>query len=375
MRMVKAVRALWTLGIAAMTLLPFTGVASANYVTDLSTERSGSVLVFPKVIWDGTRDTIIRVANTSNSMVHVHCFYVNGAQSCGETDFDFFLTKQHPTHWTASMGRSYSDAGILAGRIPPAPMGFVGEVKCIQVDLSGVPTRGNALKGDAVLRSSNGDVSEYNALAFQGNSVLTTSDPNSTGPGDLVYDLTPAHASGMYSSCPATLLLNHMAENQSPGSPPGAPSLDPISGLPLNTELTLVPCNEDLENQISSKVVVQFAIRDEFERAYSTSTTVSCFMNEPLGKIGGPGLNPFTYGVLGTATAYTRITPAPDSGGVIGVAEEFRGGTITPSGLQGGRGAAAFNLQMEGNRYDPTTDADGNPVPGKTDHLIVPLPF
>ena len=364
MRMVKAVRALWTLGIAAVALLPFAGVASANYVTDISTERSGSVLVFPKVIWDGTRDTIIRVANTSNSMVHVHCFYVNGAQSCGETDFDFFLTKQHPTHWTASMGRTSSDAGILAGRIPPAPLGFVGEIKCVQVDLSGFPTGGNALKGDAVLRSNNGDVSEYNALAFQRNSNLTGSDPRSTGPGDLVYDLTPAtlqDGTGMYSACPDTLLLNHMAENST-----AMPGLDPISGLPMTTELTLVPCNEDLENQISSRVTVQFSIYNEFEQHLSTSTTVSCYLNQKLGQIGvtGPN-NPFTYSALGTASAYTRITPADGSGAVIGVAEEFRGG----------RGAAAFNLQTEGNRYDAATNGDGDSRTGKTDHLIVPLPF
>jgi hypothetical protein len=356
-----------------MTLLPLVGVASANYATDLSTERSGSILVFPKVIWDGTRDTVIRVANTSNSLVHVKCFYVNGAQqSCAETDFSFFLTKQHPTHWTASTGRSpIRDAGLQLGAIPPAPLGFVGELKCVQVDLGGSPTRGNALKGDAVLRSRDGDVSEYNALAFQGNADMNADGGNSTGPGDLVYDLTPTHTSGMYSACPDTLLLNHMAENST-----AVPGLDPISGLPINTELTLVPCNEDLENQISSRVVVQFAIRNEFEQPFSTSTTVNCFMNLPLGQIGALGPNnPFTFSVLGTASAYTRITPADGNGGVVGVAEEFRGGALTPTGLQGGRGAAAFNLQTEGNRYDGATSGDGEPRTGKTDHLIVPLPF
>ncbi|MFN8640742.1 MAG: hypothetical protein U0802_03445 [Candidatus Binatia bacterium] len=45
----------------------------------VTTEKSSSILVFPKVISDGTRDTVIQITNTSNSMVHAHCFYVNGA--------------------------------------------------------------------------------------------------------------------------------------------------------------------------------------------------------------------------------------------------------------------------------------------------------
>jgi hypothetical protein len=346
-----------------MALLPFAGAASADYATDLSTERSGSVLVYPKVIWDGTRDTIIRIANTSNSMVRVKCFYVNGAprQNCSETDFEFFLTKQHPTHWTASGGRMYSDGGFLTGAVPPAPLGFVGEVKCVQVDLSGAPLRGNALKGDAVLRSITGDVSEYNALSFQGNTDMNAADPNSTGLGDLVYDLTPTNRGGMYSACPDTLLLNHMAENST-----AAPANDPISGLPINTELTLVPCSEDLENQIPKSVIVQFSIYNEFEQHLSTSTTVNCYLNTTLGQIGvlGPN-NPFTYSALGTASAYTRITPADGNGAVVGLAEEFRAGA----------GAAAFNLQTEGNRFDAATNGNGDPRTGKADHLIIPLPF
>jgi len=363
--------------VVATMLLPLASVASANYATDISTERSGSVLVYPKVIWDGTRDTVIRIANTSNSLVRVHCFYVNGADSCGETDFTFFLTKQHPTHWTASSGRMYSEPGLLLGAIPPAPLGFVGEVKCIQVDLGGAPLRGNALKGDAVLRSREGDVSEYNAISFQGNSDMNVADGNSTGPGDLVYDLTPNNPNGMYSACPDTLLLNHMAESTwdtQAGAP--LPSIDPVSGLPINTELTLAPCNEDLENQIPSKVTVQFWIKNEFEQPFSTSTTVNCYLNKPLGQIGvlGPG-NPFTYNVLGTPSAYTRITPADGNGGVIGLGEEFRGAIQTPTGPVDGRAGATYNLQTEGNRYDAATNGDGDPRTGDTDHLIIPLPF
>src|SRR5262249_6995928 len=83
-----------------------------------STRRRRLSLGFPRVISDGTRDTIIQITNTSNSMVHAHCFYVNGALTFPEfppgptnpprwveTDFDIWLTKQQPTHWVVSKGR------------------------------------------------------------------------------------------------------------------------------------------------------------------------------------------------------------------------------------------------------------------------------
>ncbi|HEX7408476.1 MAG TPA: hypothetical protein VF515_12605, partial [Candidatus Binatia bacterium] len=119
MYMVKPVRVLWVLGIAVVGLLPLAGIASAS-VNDVSTERGGSIIVFPKVVWDGTRDTIIQIGNMSNSMVHAHCFYVNAAPvnpslppsstnppQWNETDFDIWLTRQQPTHWVASLGRRW----------------------------------------------------------------------------------------------------------------------------------------------------------------------------------------------------------------------------------------------------------------------------
>lgn len=431
MYMVKPVRVLWVLGIAVVGLLPLAGIASAS-VNDVSTERGGSIIVFPKVVWDGTRDTIIQIGNMSNSMVHAHCFYVNAAPvnpslppsstnppQWNETDFDIWLTRQQPTHWVASLGRRWGsfsgldgNAGLSPGLVPPVPLGFIGELKCIQVDESGTPLRANALKGEATLRNLAGDVSEYNAVAFQGNPDMTASDPRSTDPSsDLVLDLTTATASdtgnntGMYSACPDTLLLNHFAElspdmvidqigicapvcvaGPHTGGPcmPSTASTDcGIGGLcggcPVSTELTLVPCQEDFENQQGAAVTVQFLIINEFEQAFSTSTTVSCYMNLPLGLIGTAGNNSFTYSVLGTLSAYSRITPATGHGGVIGVAEEFRGATSNPplvgavSGF-GPKTAAAFNLEIEGNRFDAATNGKGDSRPGVTDHIIIPLP-
>jgi len=328
MRMVKPVRMLWALGIAAVGLLPLAGAASAQstYATDLSTERGGSILVFPKVIWDGTRDTVIKISNTSNSMVHVHCFYVNGAQQCNETDFDFWLTRQQPTIWVASLGRAYlPDAGLFPGLIPPVPQGFEGELKCVQVDEALIPLRGNALTGQANLVDDIGDVSQYNALSFQGNP-----DMNAIG-GDtnMTLDLTPFNQGGTYSACPAVLLFDHFAEGVT----------DMVADASLSTELTLVPCSEDLENQIPSSRTVNFDIINEFENHFSVGLTFSCWFNEPLNdrRFGGA----LGISALLTQSAYSRITSS--NGGVIGLAEEFRDGT----------GAAAFNLETEGYQAAP----------------------
>jgi hypothetical protein len=151
----------------------------------LTTEKSASVLVFPKVIANGTRDTIIQITNTSNSMVHAHCFYVNAAPTnpslpphpvlnpplWQEIDFDIWLTKQQPTHWVVSRGRPVNpndpvcdrtadnyecpDSGIDPGRVPPVVADFVGELKCVEVDASGAPISGNHLKGEATVVTQN----------------------------------------------------------------------------------------------------------------------------------------------------------------------------------------------------------------------------
>lgn len=163
-------------------------LAAGGAAAEVTTERSASILVFPKVISDGTRDTIIQITNTSNSMVHAHCFYVNGGLTFPdgldgepdsgdefpspanpilwtEVDFDIWLTKQQPTYWVVSQGRlvnpadepctrddtECANAGFDPGRVPPVVENFTGELKCIEVDASGAPLSGNHLKGEATL--------------------------------------------------------------------------------------------------------------------------------------------------------------------------------------------------------------------------------
>lgn len=329
---------------------------------DTTTEESGSIVVWPKVVNSEGRDTVIQLANTGNTLVHAHCYYTN-AQLLNpeappspfnpplwqEVDFFVWLTRQQPTHWTVSNGRTISPldpfgedgAGIDPGFVPPVPDNFVGDLVCVEVDSDGNPVSGNKLKGEATLFfTGDGDVSKYSAIAILGG-------PNAGATGrELQLD------NDQYNSCPNVLMLNHFAY--------GAP--DPVvqdlgdcgdgnESCPITTELTLVPCQRDYENQIPGTVNVFFEIFNEFENRFSTTTSVTCWLNEDLDDIGSG--NVFTPSVLGTLTALTRIEPTGTSGGLLGVAEEFHAGPP-----ESRASIAASNLFIEGSRFDPGAGRD-----------------
>ena len=395
-------------------------MTAAAAPADITTERSASILIFPKLVFDSTGlqtgtpvDTIVQISNTGNQMVFAHCFYVNAAPpdptrppsptnvpSWQEVDFDIFLTKQQPTHWLLSSGRQNNpgdracsstivcqptpvcvggaddgmvcpngqgdcqspgvcthkesgslnadccDAGFDPGRIPPASNDpFTGELKCIEVDSSGAPINGNHLKGEATIVTTDGraEVSEYNAIGVLGlNTDLSSNDSDNTlclGGG-----VRPGCRSGAeYNGCPQTVILNHFAEG----------ATDPVvealgnGKSSVSTELTLVPCTEDFENQAPPSVVVQFLITNELEETFSTSTTVTCWGNFRLNTIGSVG-RIFEVGFLGTRFAQTRMFPAADDQpGFIGVVEEFH---TQPTASTPITSRAALNLHDEGAR-------------------------
>lgn len=307
----------------------------------ITTEQSGTMIVFPKVIWDGTTDTIIQITNTGNSIARARCYYIDASRGqCSETDFDILLTKRQPTIWAVSQGRSRLDEGFSPGLVPAMPEGFTGELKCIQVSESGEMQPSNSLKGEATLRTRNGDVGEYNAIAFRGGDTVPSADNGST---------LSLSATGDLSRCPSTVILNHFEDGVVD------PVLDEFRvGGAVTTELTLVPCSEDLENQIPGSVTVQVRVFDEFEQSQSGSFPVQCWVSDQLTATGTTFGGAFQDGNLGV-TRQARLTVVgtcsvtggsctADGGcpssetcltkGVIGVAEEFRAG--------GAR--AAFNL-------------------------------
>jgi len=398
------------------------GVMTASARADVTTERGASILAFPKVLANaGTdSDTIIQITNISNSMVHARCFYVNaqldanGQPLWQETDFNIWLTKQQPTHWQVSAGRFVNPnddcfennqivpdqcdgAGIDPGAVPPVPTDFIGELKCIEVDGAGNPIGGNHLKGEATIKTG-GDVVKYNAVGIEGTELagatgntLLLNQP--AGGGDVV---------GQYNACPTTLIVNHFAEgvtnpvilaNERGGTCDvgGSPCMtedDCSSGPCVNgpaiasngviapvsatlTDLTLVPCQEDFENQIPGQVKVQFAIYNEFEERFSASTTITCWANFSLFQVDAPN-NPersvFSFGTLGSVAAQTRIRSESivgpggeiiNSGGLLGVAG------VTHADANGLVARTALNIHIEGDRF---TDTNGDVI----DEIVLP---
>jgi hypothetical protein len=336
---------------------------------DTTIERSGSVLIFPKIVFDASRDTLVQITNTSNSMVSAHCFYVNATPQCSgsgdclagtcrgacvsqclEVNFDLSLTKQQPTSWSAGFGRltdpmdavcmmDYRNptrsnfdcygAGLDPGRVPPVSLPFVGELKCIEVDPSGAPISGNHLKGEATIVTSDGDASKYNAIAVLG--LDSNNGDNTLCLGGVASDSCESGAE--YNACPDTLILDHFSEGAD------SPLLGPSSTV--GTEVTLIPCSENFETQTPASVVVQFAITNEFEEMFSASTTVTCWATFVLDEVNLI----FDISRLGTRVVQTRMRPAKSSqSGLVGVSEEYH----TTEARKTTR--AAFNLHQEGER-------------------------
>lgn len=341
---------------AFCSVVILSGVARAEF----STERPGSILIFPKVINADGRDTVIQITNTGNMVRQAHCFYVNAATGCQVTDFEVNLTRQQPTHWLASTGRRVSATddvqGLDPGAIPPLPPDFVGSLYCAEIDLSGAEYGANTLTGEAtVSQETGGDPAKYNAIGIP--SI-------STGNTDLDADLDNVE----YAACPAGLHYNFQAEgaNDSVIAQFGGPDEPPPPGWPatpeaiVNNNLVLVPCSQDFRTLSRYSVGVWFDVYNEFEEHRSGSHPVGCWES-----INGddPYLGALQYGSLGSEYGYARLTPTSGNGvGVIGVATTRRTDTNT-----GATGTDTKNLHFMGNSggwcvQSPTTpcsvDAD-----------------
>lgn len=287
------------LGAVALAVVMSAGAAWA----DTSTERPGSILMLPKIVADGTRDTLIEVSNTSNTLVFAHCYYINGAPAnpdlppgptnpplWQEIDFFLFLTRQQPTVWQVSTGRDVNPfdqlPGFDPGLIPPTVPGFQGELVCVQVDGSGAPVGGNALTGSATLLGPGADSSKYNAIAVAGIDVNDDSQLN----------LDDAE----YSACPSEVAFTHFAQAVED------PLLGP--GSEVVSRLSLVPCTHDFENQVPAQVGLRVFSYDEFEDQLSGNINFTCrfdaALDDPLQISGDPFAS--TGGIFGT-WKYSRL--------------------------------------------------------------------
>jgi hypothetical protein len=297
--------------LTALALLCGTALLPAPAPAQVATGQGASIVIFPYVVADGQRDTIIELSNIGNPAVLVRCAVVRATGSGGGSaplpGFRVFLVKQQPTHWFVSRGRAVDaldgcvnagtvtgdcdGAGIDPGTIPAAP-GFRGELVCVETDDSGSPIGGNHLLGTAtVIDQESGDVSAYRAVGFLGTEF---NDGNNTlCLAGAVSETCPNGAE--YDACPEFWHLAHPADG----------SGDALigAGAAVTTSIVAAPCGQDLGDGEAPSVQLQFDLFNEFENHFSVAAMVQSGIPLPLAAI-----DPiFTRAQLGSDYVYTRV--------------------------------------------------------------------
>ena len=346
MRARQGVQGRWLVAVGMGCLL-----AAAAARADVGTDRPGSILIFPKVVRDGTRNTLIQLTNTGNLVNNVACFYLNGAPGrngaplCSEVDFFLTLTRQQPTHWDASAGRPVnpsdpfgsSGSGFDPGLVPPVPVGFTGALVCVEVDPNGQPFQQNKLKGEAIISGpGGGNLSEYNAVAI-----------TSASPGANMDNILSLNAME-YARCPSALRMSFI--------PDGAQ--DPVietygngGGLSsVVTNLTVVPCNLDFQNGVRTSGTLTVIRWDEFEDHLSGSQPFGCWASFNIGTLSIMRSALLTGGTVQTQFAEAQLTASGSP--VVGVAESFHADAI------GTVGTSAVNVHEEGGGSISGLNAD-----------------
>lgn len=389
MRVLKRIQWLASLG-ALLAMALSTGAARA----DVTTDRGGSIIAFPKVISDGTRDTLIQISNLNNRITFAHCMYLDASpeipglpvgptnpRRCIERDFVIRLTRQQPTFWRVSTGRLLNNfdgtvgecvevdqfgatrqncPGFDPGNVINVGTSFEGHLVCVETDSSGAPIGGDGLKGEALIESvaaggGDGVISMYNALSIsQG-----IDGPN----GDNVLELDGIE----YAQCPEQLRFTHLAEGLQ----------DPVVGdaFPAitSTDLTLMPCTLNYESQAVPLDTLQFVVWDDTELQQSITTGLTCWFDSPLSAISATAWLPSRSTTYQTSVRpatgfrcrfglpeleYQFCTSDDDCGpggqclpspGLVGVAETSR--TLDDGSTSG---SSAINLHMIGTRVTDT---------------------
>lgn len=374
--------------VGAVVLLGGLRIARA----DVASDRAGAILIFPKIVVDldgvlgPPTDTEIQITNTSNrGPIAAHCFILDATMHCttsgnpctpaggcapeegscvqdkcspkiAETNFLLTLTKRQPVVWKASEGIQVGQfPPPIPSGIPPVPARtFIGEIKCVEVnpvDFS-TPSPGldpvnnfvGDLKGEATIISVDGptgmtvDARKYNGIGIQ--AIPGNFPPPPDGIGGFILSLGGPFP--QYNACPSVVIMDNFFD--------GAPVITHLSALThVTSDLTVIPCAEDLALQSPESATLQFLIFNEFEQRFSTSTSFKCFKEAQLSDIDtrsgsfGNSQSIFSFSTQGTITGQIRIRPVPGASSdnrVLAIGEEFWDNNKAP----GGHSSAAANL-------------------------------
>ena len=312
-------------------------------------------MIWPKVIADGTRDTLISLTNTRNETAYAHCEYVNAISTCAltgtfcsipnatpgspgacepimgnvctqqwrEADFDVILTRQQPTFWRVSTGRvdnpflpADGACDTIPGDAGPPPVAerqscpgsswsawfrrpfspSSGFLTCIQVAMDGGQVGSNGLKGEATIETvGSTQISTYNSINVE-----------AVGDVAAVDGLVELNCVA-YSACPAKVEVSHYGQGaQDLVAAEIDPSVcDPMEGCPVETEITLVPCRADFTSLPGAAWATGISYTDEFESSTSVDRPFECWANFDLRDAAFPPATSSTF-------AKTRFTPMGD---------------------------------------------------------------
>lgn len=224
-----------------------------------------AVLIYPLVRASTTSNTRIEILNLTGSPVSLQCFYVT-AITCNEIGFNVALTAQQPLSWLANNGMTGNGT-----RVAP-PFNNDGELKCFVRPSGQDLASHNAVTGRALVSDSTGQTIGYNALAFR-----------RLSPGSFTGNVSLDGIT--YEACPDRLHFNALSQHANSDS-----------------ELILVPCTQDLVNQISSTTTLQYAVINELEQVFSGSNQLKCMERRKFSTI-----SPLKKSAVGTDTVHLIV--------------------------------------------------------------------
>lgn len=237
-----------------------------------------AVLIYPLISTRSGEETLVEMMNLTNSQVTVKCHYVD-SDTCRGIDFFVRLTAQQPIAWTASSGRDGNGT-----RIAPPLFGDEAELKCFVQPTSTSLSAHNALQGRAIISDTDGQTVGYTAIGFR---RLTAGSFSGTVQLDGIT----------YEQCPDRLHFSALTSQS--GS---------------NSELILIPCEQNLLFARATETTVQFAVINEFEQHFSGSLRLECMDRRSFSSI--PSLRKSSVGT-DTVHAIVRSVDVPVVGMVI----------------------------------------------------------